>query len=311
MIINGIYTKSFDRNLLDSIYKPMDSIKNNYTKLTKPSDHLRKQVYLPKNPRALSRKAYRVALLYGQYQRFLFSLKERNGDYEGHLDVIERLHGCHPEGVYFKERPKGTGYSCRKYSVCPWCRFREVKRLTDRLIPLLPEAKSLAYITLAAPLKFLPCHDDSSDNLEEAMNNVHKQYSAIIKKICKNNKKLFFADRVITLPNWRPSLNKAEQAGPPSFNIETTIIGLMDETKDLPLPEDCISPARQPKMPFFGVGNGTWSVMKPTQNNLQEVVAQTMGFSPSLLNTNLDLAEYRLALTLQATFKAVGHGAAR
>ena len=310
MIINGLYSKNFDRNLLDSLYRPMEFIKGVRMKLEEPSDHLRGQVHLPKTQRAHIRKARRIALLYGNYQRFLFDLEERGGDCKDIMNVMDDLHGCHPEGVFFEEPPKGNGYYCERYGVCPWCRFRAVKKLTDKLIPLLPQAKSLAYITLAAPVKFLPSDDISSGNVEKKIDDAHEQYTAMIKILCKT-KKLFFADRVITLPNWRSSPSQTGQISPPSFNIETTIIGLMDEVKDLPLPEDCISPARQPKMPFFGVGKGTWSILKPTQKSLQGIVAQTMGFSPALVNIKLNLEEYRLALALQSKFKAVGHGAAR
>jgi hypothetical protein len=84
----------------------------------------------------------------------------------------------------------------------------------------------------------------------------------------------------------------------------------MDEKKDLPLPENCISPAKQKTMPFFGVGRGTWSLMKPTQKSLGQIVKETMGFSPALLSKNLDLDEYLIALELQSNFRSVGHGKA-
>ena len=311
MIINNVYTKKFCGQLHDSIYGTLDRRKGVKAKLDDPPAGLMARVSLPENQKANLKKAYRVALLFSYYQQFLHDLMDRGQDIDLITENVEKLLGCHPYGVFFKEPPKGTGYDCKRYSVCPWCRFRKVHELTQKLIPLLSEAKQLAYITLSAPASFLESRDPLADDVGDTlMSSNHEEYKAMISILCKKQG-LFFADRVITLPNWRKTSDVNDPVMRYSFNIETTIIGLMDEKKELPLPENCISKARQAAMPFFGVGRGTWSIMKPTQKSLHQVVSQTMGFSPALLSKHLPLEEYCAALELQSKFKAVGHGKAR
>ena len=311
MIINSVYTKDFCGQLHDSIYGGLGRSKQFMGRLGNPSAWLKGRVNLPAYQKAHLKKAYRVALLHSLYQQFLYDLRERGQDYPLIMDNVESLLGCHPYGVFFEESPNGVGYECRRYSVCPWCRFRKVHELTQKLIPLLKEAKQMAYITLSFPAAFLTGEHPLSDLAHDTgLDAVKKEHAALIKILCKK-KDLFFADRVITLPNWRRTSDADDPVTQYSFNIETTLIGLMDEQKELLLPENCISPARQAKMPFFGVGRGTWSVMKPTQKSLAQVVTETMGFSPMLLNKKLDLEKYCTAFGLQSHFKAVGHGEAR
>lgn len=310
MIINSVYTKEFCGQLHDSIYGGLGRSKQFKGRLENPSDWLKGKVNLPAYQKAHFKKAYRVALLHSLYQQFLYDLRERGQDSPLIMGNVESLLGCHPYGVFFEESPNGVGYECRRYSVCPWCRFRQVHELTKELIPLLPEAKQMAYITLSFPASFLMGEHPLAALADDiGLAAIKKEYAAMIKVLCKK-KDLFFADRVITLPNWRMTSNVNDPVTRYSFNIETTIIGLMDEKKELPLPEDSISKKRQAKMPFFGVGRGTWSVMKPTQKSLAQVVTETMGFSPRLLSKNLDLEEYLTAFELQSNFRAVGHGKA-
>lgn len=307
MIINSVYTKKFYRRLHESIYGPVGQMPSVASQLDNPSVRLQQSVSISGRAKHLQRMAYRVSLLYDCYQSFLLDLAERGSA----IDLnVEKLAGCHPEGVFFQEPPNGTGYYCKRYGACPWCRFRTVNALVEKLIPHLAEAKHLAYITLSAPVDFLSHRSGPMFDLDESVAAIHKEYSAMIKIICKQ-KNLFFADRVITLPNWRKTSTVNDPVTRYSFNIETTIIGLMDEQKELPLPENCISPVRQQTTPFFGVGRGTWSIMKPTKKSLQEAVARTMGFSPMLFSKQLDLDEYLVAMALQSQFKAVGHGKAR
>ena len=311
MLINRVNTKDFCSQLHDAVYGPVDRMKGVKRQLENPSDWLKDQVSLPAYQKAHLKKAYRFALLYSSYQQFLYDLKERGASNDLIMGNVDKLHACHPHGVNFAKFPKGSGFYCKRYAICPWCRFRQVHELTKKLIPLLPEAKQFAYITLSFPASFLTGEYPLAalaGNIE--MDAIQKERKALIKTLCKK-KGLFFADRVITLPNWRKTSDINDPVTRYSFNIETTLVGLTDEIKELPLPEDCISRKKQATMPFFGVGRGTWSIMKPTQKSLQQVVSQTMGFPPMLLSKKLDLDEYCTAFELQSNFKVVGHGKAR
>lgn len=214
------------------------------------------------------------------------------------IDALNRMKSCFPAGVtYDSEIDSHKIMDCERYSVCPWCRFRKAKQIMKSLDACRADAKQLAYIKLTAPVMLMPSHEDYIQS-----------YKAVINSICKK-RPLFFADYVVTVPNWR-AVSYGDDLDF-TFNFETTIIGLSHEPTELPLPEDCLSPEMRQRAVFGSDGSGGWTVGRPTLKMLAQAMRTAMGFSPGLLTPHVNPIEFRIASSLQSRFRAVAHGAAR
>lgn len=293
MIISGINLKGASGYAHQAVYGPLRSDPYVQRGLENPPEFLQDILQLRSGSSYVESAATLIALIYFRHQEFLDHLAEREDLDPAVHEALPALKSCMPAGVYFAE--KKTPRYCRLYAACPWCRFRKAEEIIGRLGTLRSEAKQLAFITIALPASLLPL----------ASSTFMADHSELIKIICKR-RKLFFADQVVTVPRWRRS-----GEGVWSLGIETTVIGLMREKGELPLPEECLSKERRSRMVAGGTGVGTWSVSKPTLKAIQYAVGCSMGYSPSLFSWKLNAADYATALGLQSAFRAVGHGAMR
>ncbi len=297
MKINAVYTQGHYNALHQAIYSPLDADRYIRRCLANPSDQ---NVELRTDNPYMRKLANRVALIMSRHQNFLRALEARDDLDEEIRDKLPALKRCLPAGVSFTE--EFPALYCRLYAGCPWCRFRKALEIITKLDALRSRAQQLAFITIAIPFDLVPF---ASDSFEE-------DHRELIRIICKK-KRLFFADHVVTVPNWRATHEIVSDEGRSktwAFNLETTIIGLMEDRGALPLPEDCLSSKRRCRMVSGGVGSGTWSVGRPTQAMLTYALRRAMGYSPALFSEKLSQQDYRIVLNTQSIFRAVGHGAA-
>jgi len=312
MIIQSVLNRNYYPYLHRAIYAAVDG--DQYIKgcLKHTPEFIKDSVMVSERNSHVWTTAVRVASIYHRFQNFIdrmrekvLALEETDIELEGRevgevLSVLDRIKSCLPVGVVREPR---TNMDCRKYAVCPWCRFRKAQQIMEALGEQLSEAKQLSFITLTAPMMFMHATPDFA-----------KDYSQVIKGLCKN-RDLFFADYVVTTPNWRATreeVNAPQGVAPAfTFNLETTIIGLSRERADLPLPENCISPKLRSQAIFGGVGSGCWTTGRPTKKMLERAMRTAMGFSPALLSPRLDPHEFLISMDLQSRMRATGHGAVR
>lgn len=301
MKITSVNTQGYYGYLHSAIYGTVnDRYMQSFVNDDDPPEYVNESIGF--NPRSLHIRnlARRILLLDFRHRKFLNHLDEILPDDHPVREWLQRLRNCPPAGL-FTDPAMDTIY-CRKYAVCPWCRFRKALEIAEALDPLRARAKRLAFITLSVPAVFMPLSSSLSQD-----------YAEVIRILCKK-RHLFFADHVVTVPVWKATHEEQRDDGGEmqfSFNFHTTLIGLMEENRELPLPENCLSPALRKRLYFGGVGQGTWSVGRPTKKMLVYALQQAMGFSAAQLSIRRDPDEYGTAITVQSTFRAVGHGAAR
>lgn len=299
MIISGIDLKGASGYAHQAVYGPLRYDPYIRRGLENPPETLEGFVRLSSRSSYALSAANLFALIYFRHQGFLNHMAERDDLDPAVRQALPSMMRCMPAGVYFDV--KRRSFYCRKYAVCPWCRFRKAEEIIRGLGELRSEAKQLAFITLALPAALLPL----------ATTTFMEDHRELIRIICKR-RKLFFADQVVTIPRWRWTGGAdGSRSGGWSLSIETTIIGLMKEQGALPLLEECLSKVRRSRMVAGGTGTGTWSVSKPTLKAIQYAVGCSMGYSASLFSKRLNAAEYQTALGLQSAFHSAAHGAMR
>ena len=147
MVINSVYAKGFYSYLHEAIYGALDHTKFLASELGNPTESLKERVNLSTTHEYTLKRAYRVSLIHSYYQKFLVALEERGCDLDLIYENIPKLVGCPPEGVFFEEMPtQSYGYWCKRYAVCPWCRFRKANEIAEKILPLLSNAKYLAVL---------------------------------------------------------------------------------------------------------------------------------------------------------------------
>jgi hypothetical protein len=302
MEIKGVQTKGFSQYLHHSVYGSVDESPSFKRRLYEPPDYIANMVGVSSKNKHVYKMAVRVALIYAAQQNVLKRLMEKveQGDgSEDRLKVLNRIKSCQPAGVDLASKHKKM--HCRKYSVCPWCRFRKARAIMAELDKLRENARQLAFITVTVP-QVLVSHSDQ----------FIADHRAVIRSLCKD-RDLFLADHVVTVPNWWATHEEVDcPIGADrvyTFNFETTIIGLSESEGKLPLPENCLSPSRRKHALLGGTGSGTWTRGRPTKKLLGQAMRAAMGFSPSLLSSKLNPHEYTRALSLQANMRAVSHSA--
>ena len=292
MIVTGIQIQGSSGIAHEAVYGPLGLDPYIHRGLSSPPDFVLNSLGLRSSSSYALKAASRVILIHARRQKFLQGMEARDD-----LDPVVRaalpaLRACMPAGVLFSE--KRVPRYCRKYAVCPWCRFRKAAEIAGKLLELKSGARQMAFITLTLPVPLIAL-------AAETFRDDHRE---LLNILCKK-KRLFHASQVVSVPNWRSSGERW------TFHIQTTVMGLMAQTGELPLPEDCLSAERRARMMTAGTGAGTWSLHRPTKGMITEALRQAMGFSPSLLAKNISAAEFRSALDLQSEFRAVGHGGLR
>ena len=307
MNITGVSAKGWYKYLHQAIYGALDNTplfrEGLYDENGAINSSISEQL-----PPYHSKAARRVHLINWRYQAFLNSRPDPELPNEQVETALPELRRCPPAGVFTDDKRKKM--YCRRYAVCPWCRFRKALEIAAGLEPYLSQTRQLAYLTLVTPMNLL-----IRDSMEEFFVDqpFHDDYRKLINSLCKKQRP-FIADYVLTIPDSRATFEEqgSMSSGEPrdfSFNLSTTIIGIMEKDTQLPLPENCISNEVRSRAVFHGAGAGTWIVGKATKKMLARALGAAMGFSPALLSTRLNREDYAFVINLQAHLRAVGHKA--
>jgi hypothetical protein len=307
MNITGVSTKGWYSYLHQAIYGALDGAPFFKGGLHSETDGINHSLSA-RLPSHLRKPARRVLLLLWRYQAFLQSRTNPELPSELIDSALPELLRCPPAGVFTDDKRKKM--YCRRYAVCPWCRFRKALEIAEEMEPHLSRTRQLAYITLVTPVTLLGL-DPMGDFFEESL--FRDDYHKLINALCKKQRP-FIADFVVTVPDWRATFEelRSSYTDAPrefSFNLSTTIIGVMEKDTELPLPENCISEDVRSRAIFHGAGAGTWIVGTGTKKMLAQALGAAMGFSPALLSTRLSREDYSFVLDLQAHLRAVGHKA--
>lgn len=138
---------------------------------------------------------------------------------------LKRIYDCIPNQGVCLESPADIPISCQQHMLCPWCRFRLVRRIATGLRPLFSDNKELCVVSFKVPW-------DSYMDFEA----YRKQYRNLIEKLCIRNKFKGDGDFVVTLPE---SICGAD--GVWRLFWKTSVVTLVDKGSEVSLPVNVIS----------------------------------------------------------------------
>lgn len=228
MLLSGVHLNGSFGVAHRAVYQPLDASPRIRRAPGTYPDYVTNALNIsPSNP-YVWKTAARVVLLDTLYRKTLSSIERREDLPEAFRQMLPALKTCLPAGVRFAEKKKSL--YCRKYAFCPWCRFRKAVGLADKLKAHRKETRQIAAITLSMPMPLVSL-------APETFMHDHK---ALVLSLGKKNRE-FFGSQPVTIPVWRQSgVDKRHWV----LHIQTTIIGLMKDQADLPLPEDRLTVER-------------------------------------------------------------------
>lgn len=286
----------------DSIYGGLSLHPYVKAKLANPPDFINEMVGIKNTNAYMYRLALRVAAISVQYREAVGKILEEELEHDDVMDIentLRRMKACPPAGVIIDKNK--NNYRCRKYALCPFCRFHKAQEIGDKLKGKLHDARWVAVIKISQP-----------QGLMYSLGDPKEAYTKLIRAICvKRN--LFMYDHVVTVPNWHRSYKGDTKEH--VFSTDTTIIGLVKKVRGkqvsikdvgLPLPENCVSRKAREGMAFCGADG--WRIMKAEPKSIHRAIGYAMGCSPGLLSDKLYLDEYEESMDMQASYRAVSHG---
>lgn len=171
---------------------------------------------------------------------------------------------CLPAGVIWHPAPEQR--TCKKFTVCPWCRYRLGLRITERVESQVPNYRWIAKATLLIPTPQKPESFVYFPN-EMGINR--------LLKVLLNKRRCWDAGVTVTLPEYGRRSH--------DWNLRVVIVALFnDRTRLVPL-ETLMQIWKWQHPP--PVGSTIWEVKRSRVTAAREFVADAVSYSPEHLRT--------------------------
>lgn len=289
-IMNSPIDKELRKSVLAVIYKYHKKIKNLVDNEPSP-DHpiAEKSPYFEKTLKMLY-------FIERQWQHTLLAIFEKlSPDLSANSGLSESVRNnmlrCEWPGVCLRGDSHRT---CKKYTVCPWCRYRHGYEIFRRFEPMLPHCDWIwmtTFYQIAEPMNEM---DPETDEVKTGI--VH----AIVKNVCKKNR-MWNYDAVIPLPAY--DLKRK------AWMLEVTIIAMgRGAAKPRELEAAC-DLTKWMSIPLIMGCLGTLSKSSPA--SLAKCVAKAVTYSPTLLYSEINEYEFWLLSNLSRCFRISYHGMPR
>jgi hypothetical protein len=196
-----------------------------------------------------------------EHEAYPWINKHPDSDRDDEIDMLlKEMRNCIPAGVFVKGF--GQKRTCRRYFVCPWCRYRKMKSVLDKLSPLLAEHYWLANSTIYQPIGYWE-NEHAFDCMKKLLRRIHQ------------HNRTWERDVVL----FRPKFELAHS----QWYLATSLVVFGNDSSRLPHPERFFDPS----MNLDGLGvflGGEWTVeRKLTAGSLASMVGESLEYSGNLL----------------------------
>lgn len=173
--------------------------------------------------------------------------------------MLNEMRNCLPAASIWNPEPL-IKTTCRKYAVCPWCRYRWAEDVILKLLPLLAEHKHIATTTLSVTWEYVQTN--------------HPDIAYLLNRLC-NRSRCWPRDVVMTLPQF----DTRAQA----WLLHINIIALTDDTAELDDPEALVDVLSWQRREIPPIGGTRWHLHRATKKDLYNAVARAASYSVMLL----------------------------
>ena len=201
--------------------------------------------------------------------------------------AILSMYRCLPAGVILNPKPRGRDYiTCRKYAVCPFCRYRLGLKLIDEYASLAGDYPYIGDVSIFYPLDDEPVSAQTRADLRH-----------LIDRICKHNR-TWDKDVVVTVPAWGRKTSR--------MYYRITIIGFAMKRESFRPPEECVQTIDWPSVP--PLGSTMWRVKENTKAAICRSVGRALEYSPGLLFSTVPPAQFAAMARMTEVFRVKKHG---
>ena len=176
---------------------------------------------------------------------------------EATAKVLVELRQCMPApGIW---QPPPRKHTCRKYAICPWCRYRLGGSIVKRMRPLVAAYQHIATVKLAFPLDdALACADD---------------VRYLLHRLDRN--RTWPCDVTVTTPQFGLLTFK--------WNVQVNIVALTNEPEKLTDIEDLVDLQAWHKRGVPLVSGTQWTCRKSSPTALYKAVAGAVVYAANIL----------------------------
>lgn len=199
--------------------------------------------------------------------------------------TIQSMECCNQAGVIIDPEPTGV-ITCRKYSVCPFCRFRKGLELIEEYSAIADDYPYIGEVSIFYPV-------DEAGMSEQTLGQVRR----LVDRICKHNR-TWDKDVVVTVPAWSRYT--------PRWFYRMTIIGFSRKPGSFRPPEELVQTVDWTPVP--PVGGTMWRVRPMTTAALRQAVARALEYSPGLLFESLPVGQFAAMTRMAESFRVKKHG---
>jgi hypothetical protein len=179
------------------------------------------------------------------------------------VTALQEMRNCLPAASIWHPAPL-IKTTCRKYAVCPWCRYRIAESVILKLAPHLHKHKYVANTTLSLPWDYARGH--------------RRDVAYFLHRLCNRNRR-WPQDVVMTVP--------AYGIRPMAWFLHISIVALADDVTDMDDPESLVDLLAWSRRDVPPIGGTQWNIEPATKKALYNAVAYAARYSANLLYTSI------------------------